>query len=269
MSETKKLPLSVALKSEAYQQLLQNTLGDKKIAQTFIANILTAVGNNSELAECSNASIVSAGLMANSLNLSMSQTLGFCYVLPYKTFDKKTNTYVKKAQFVVGYKGLLQLAFRTGSYETIGVREVHKGEHIGLNEFGEDKFKFSHEFDNNEIIGYYAYFKLVNGFKKTMYWTKEQCEKHGKKYSKSYGKLWTESFDFMAQKTVLKQLISKYGIMSIELEKAVKFDQSVIENDQPIYVDNPMEDEPVKQVKNTILNDTEIEITENGEIKEA
>ena len=253
---------SVVIRGEAYQNLINSTLGDKEVARNFISNIMTAVSSNVELGDCEPSSILSAGLMAHSLDLPLSQTLGFCYILPYKITNRQTNEVIKKAQFQVGYKGLVQLCLRTGQYETIGVREVHKGEYKGQNEFGEDEFKFSHDFDNNEIVGYFAYFKLLNGAKKTLYWTKEQCEKHGRKYSKSFNKLWTDSFDTMAMKTVLKQLISKYGIMSTKIENAVRFDQSVIENDKPVYVDNATIEEETKQVKNVLVDE------ESGEVKE-
>lgn len=227
------IKFSVAIRSDAMQNLINQTLSDKEVARNFIANISTAVANNPMIQNCEAGSIISAGLMAESLKLSLSNSLGYCYLIPYGT----------KAQFQIGWKGFIQLAQRSGQYKKIGVREVHKGEYLGQDEFGEDMFKFSHDFDNEEVVGYFAYFELLNGFKKTLYWTKEQCEKHGRKYSKAYSKLWTSDFSTMAQKTVLKQLISKWGVMSIELQKAVQSDQAVIKEDGTYeYVDNPLND---------------------------
>ena len=135
------------------------------------------------------------------------------------------------------------MALRSGQYEKIGVKAVHKGETQGQDEFGDEIIKFDHAFDNEEVVGYYAYFKLTNGAKMVNYMTKEQCEKHGKRYSKSYDYLWTNDFDTMAMKTCLKLLLSKYGIMSVDIQNAIKYDQAVLnkKGDEEIveYVDNP------------------------------
>ena len=235
---------SVAIRSDAIQNLINSTLGDKEVARNFIANISTAVSNNPAIQTCDAGSIISAGLMAESLKLPLSNSLGYCYIIPYGN----------KAQFQISYTGLVQLAQRSGQYERIGVREVHEGEYIGQDKFGDDEFKFSHDFDDKPVVGYYAYFRLLNGFEKSLYWTKEQCEKHGRKYSKSYSKLWTTNFDLMAEKTVLKQLLKKWGVMSIELQKAVQSDQAVIREDGTFdYVDNPQNDKD-SNVENTLEN---------------
>lgn len=224
---------SVAIKSDAYKNLINDTLGDAKVAQKFVAEISTCVSNNYKLQECEAKTIISAGLLAQSLNLPLAPTLGFAYLIPYGS----------SATFQVGWKGLVQLAIRTGAYERIGVKPVHEGELNGVDEFGDDVIKFDHKFDSKPVIGYYAYFKLINGFVKSVYWTKEQCLAHAKKYSaefrsKGTGK-WTEMFDEMAMKTVLKQLISKWGIMSTELTTAVQADQAVVKGDGEFeYVDN-------------------------------
>ena len=255
----KKPTFSVAIKSEAYQNLINNTLGDKKVAMKFVADISTVVANNASLKQCDPATILSAGLTAQSLNLPLAPTLGCAYIIPYNTKNGW------KAQFQIGWKAYVQLAQRSGQYESIGVREVHKGEYVGQDEFGEDIFKFSHDFDNEEVIGYFAYFKLINGFKKTLYWTKEQCEKHGRTYSKAYNAQWEKQFDAMAKKTVLKQLISRYGVMSLDIQEAVRKDQAVVNSfaDTVEYADNPEVDvEETKPVENSI----EFEEDENGEI---
>lgn len=256
---------SVAVKSNAYQNLINETLGDKKVAIKFVADISTVVANNKNLQACDPATILSAGLTAQSLGLPLTPTLGCAYIIPYLKRDPKTNAVIEaKAQFQMGRKAYVQLAERTNLYETIGVREVHKGEYVGQDEFGEDMFKFSHDFDDEEIIGYFAYFKLINGFKKTLYWTKKQCENHGRKYSKAYNAQWEEQFDAMAKKTVLKQLISRYGIMSVEIQEAIRKDQAVLNNfvGSVDYVDNPqIESKPSgKKLENSIELDEDIEI---------
>lgn len=239
--QTNKVKFSVAIKSDAYQKLINDTLGDKATAQKFVADITTVVSQNSMLQVCDAGSILSSGLTAQRLNLPLSPTLGFAYVVPYGN----------KAQFQIGWKGLVQLAIRTQQYETIGVRPVHEGENKGYDDFGNEQIQFSHEFDGSPIVGYFAYFKLINGFKKTLYWTKEQCEMHAVKYSKAHsGKNrgseydnWSKMFDQMAMKTVLKQLLSQYGIMSVEFQNAIKLDQATInEDDTYTYIDNPNTD---------------------------
>lgn len=232
---------SVAIREEKIQNLINNTLGDKEVAKKFVAEVSSLVGNNYMLQKCTANSIISSALLAQSLNLPMAQSLGFCYLVPYKSGDFTV------AQFQIGWKGIVQLAVRTNQYETIGVRPVHEGEWVGQDEFGEDMFKFDHKFDSKKVVGFFAYFKLLSGFKKTLYWTVEQCEEHGTKYSQAHrGKNkgsdndnWTKMFDQMAMKTVLKQLVSKYGVMTTELQKVVEADQAVEDGSgKHNYVDN-------------------------------
>ena len=244
---------SVAIRSEGYQKLINDTLGDKKVAQTFVAEISTVVSQNYQLQECDPATILSSGLMAQTLKLPLSPTLGFAYILPFKSKNG-----MPKATFQIGYKGLIQLAQRSGQFERLGVREVHEGEYIGQDEFGDDLFKFSHDCDNNPIVGYFAYFQLLNGFKKTMYWTVEQCKSHARRYSRSYGNnkgtdLWTDNFDLMASKTVLKLLLNRYAPLSVELQKAVAADQSVIREDGSFdYVDREENEQSGKAPKSEV-----------------
>lgn len=238
MNVTKKVPFSVAIRSDAYKNMINNTLGNQKVAQRFIAEITTAVSNNPKLGDCEPATIISAGLNAQSMNLPLAPTLGQAYIIPYGN----------KAQFQIGWKGLVQLAIRSGQYSTLGTNEVREGEYQGRDEFGEPIIKFNEKSDlDKPIVGYMAYLKLVNGFTKKIYWSKEECEAHAVKYSKShtnpYSKgsendKWSQDFDGMALKTVLKQLISKWGVMSVDLQKAIETDQAVIEDDKLNYVDN-------------------------------
>lgn len=246
---------SVAIQQPKWLKLINDTLGDKDTAKQFIADISTVVSGNYKLQSCDAGSILTAGLLAQSLKLPLAQTLGFAYVIPYGD----------KAQFQIGWKGLVQLAQRSGQFERLGVRSVHKGEHIGQDEFGEDLFKFSHEFDNNEIIGYYAYFKLLNGFVKTLYWTKEQCLAHGKRYSRSFDSkgdtnVWRDLEEQMCEKTVMKQLLNKYAPLSVDLQRAVIADQAILNNDLSVkeYVDGT-EDNPKKidqKPRNNLVIDT-------------
>lgn len=244
VNQSRKPKFSVAIQSDTYKNLINNTLGDKEIARQFVADITAVVSNNPMLSQCDAGSIISAGLLAQSLKLSLASSLGFAYIVPYKD----------KAQLQVGWKGLVQLAQRTGQFKRLGVRPVHDGEYIGQDEFGDDLFKFDHKYDNEKTVGYFAYFELTNGFVKTMYWTKEQCEKHARKYSRSYGTgkstdLWSNSFDDMACKTVLKLLLNRFAPLSIEMQKGLVADQAVVNtNGSYEYVDNtPIEDEIVEE----------------------
>jgi recombination protein RecT len=242
---TQQPKFSVAIKSDAYQKLINDTLGDKEVARKFVAEISSVVSNNPMLSNCDAASILSAGLLAQSLNMPLAPALGFCYIVPYGN----------KAQFQLGYKSLIQMSMRSGQFQRLGVREVHQGEYVGQDEFGDDLFQFSHDYDANQIVGYYAYFQLSNGFKKTMYWTTEQVRAHAKKYSKSFAStsatnVWRDNFDTMACKTVLKLLLNRYAPMSVEMQKAIAADQAVINKDGTYsYVDNEEEVEAPK--KNT------------------
>lgn len=232
--QNKKIPFSVMLRSDAYQNMINQTLGDTDTAKRFVAEITTCVALNQRLQDCSTKTILSAGLTAQSLNLPLSPTLGMCYIIPYGN----------SAQFQIGWKGLVQLAIRTSQYKSIGVNVVRKGEYKGRDKFGEPIIEFDEDEDlNKDIIGYHAYFELTSGFNKALYWSKEKCDQHAKKYSKSYGNHsstdnWTNQFDTMALKTVLKQLIDKWGVKSTELIKAIQYDQAVIDDKKITYVDN-------------------------------
>lgn len=255
---------SVAIQSDTYKKLINNTLGDPKKAQRFIASISSAVATNPSLQECESGSILSGALLGEALNLSPSPTLGRFYLVPYNCKDANGNV-IKKAQFQIGFKGLLELCMRSGQYEDIDAFEIHEGEFIGRDKTT-GKFKF--EFIENEaerlskpIIGYMAYFELNNGFKKTIYMSMEEMEQHANTYSKAfdldayrklqagqipqkdmwkYSSYWYKNFNEMAIKTVLRRLLNKYGIMSIEMQDAIEKDMSVIKEDGSYdYVDNP------------------------------
>ncbi|NBL01099.1 MAG: recombinase, partial [Erysipelotrichia bacterium] len=208
------------------------------VAQRFVANISSVVANNSTLQKCEPASILTAGFQAESLNLPLNQSLGYAYVVPYGD----------KAQFQVGYKGLIQLAIRSGQYTDIDTFTIKDGEYKGRDKnTGRPIFEFIEDdgvAESKEVIGYMATFTLLNGFTKQLYWSKEKTTKHAKQYSKSFGNgsrtdLWSNQFDLMAMKTVLKQLLSKYGLLSVELQQALEADQAVIdEKGNKEYVDN-------------------------------
>ena len=248
----KKEGIAAFLAKEAVKANVESVVGVKD-SQRFISSVVSAVQTNPGLAECTNQSILSAALLGHSLNLPQSPQIGMFYFVPYE--DKKKG--IKEAQFQLSYRGMLQLAMRSGQYKTIHVTDIKQGELSSYNPI-EDEYEFAPEIDINKriklpTIGYYAFFELINGAKKGIYWSKEQMDAHAKKYSASYrngysNSLWQSDFDAMAKKTMLRQLISKWGIMSVEMERAYVGDQAVIREDgTPDYIDN-IPDEPVKAV---------------------
>ena len=219
-------------------------------ANAFTANLAVMVNNNAALSKCDPMTVISAAVVAASLDLPIDPNLGFAHIVPYGD----------KAQFQIGVKGFVQLAQRSGQYSRIGVTEIYEGQLIDENPLtGEYVFDFKSK-KSETIIGWAAYFKTVNGFEKTLYWPVEKIKKHGLRFSQTYKKgfgLWKDDFDAMASKTVLKALLSKWGILSTEMQNAVKFDQGVVKSveDQEVeYMDNdPIEaafdDGPVKGKK--------------------
>ena len=243
LTETKKQGIASFLATEAVKTNVESVVGSKD-AQRFVTSVVSAVQTNPQLAECTNASILSAALLGHSLNLPMSPQIGMYYLVPFKN---KTGT---EATFQLSYRGMLQLAMRSGQYKAMNVTDIREGELVSYNPI-EDIYEFNAETDFNKrsalpIIGYYAFFEMVNGFKKGIYWTKEQVDAHAKRYSATYRKgygLWSTDFDAMAKKTLLRQLISKWGIMSVEMEMAYAGDQAVIREDgTPDYIDNVPDD---------------------------
>lgn len=252
---------SVALQTDKMKNLINNTLQDPDRARRFVTAITSAVATNPALQECDNGSIIAGALLGESLNLSPSPVLANYYLIP---FDNKKKG-IKEAQFIMGWRGYYQLAVRSGQYKRINVIEIKDGELIGFNPLTEEIKVNIIENDllreQKETIGYYAYFEYLNGFTKALYWSKEKMLQHANKYSKSfdlatynkikagqipekdmwkYSSPWYSMTDDMSKKTILKQLISKYGIMSIDMQEAIVKDQSVLKEDNTYeYVDTP------------------------------
>ncbi|HGS9341818.1 TPA: recombinase RecT [Clostridioides difficile] len=234
------------LSTEAYKKRFKEVLKDK--ANTFMASVVN-VSNLPSLKDAEPNSILKSAMVAATLDLPIDPNLGFSYLVPF------VNKGVKEAQFQIGYKGFIQLAMRTGQYKTINAIEIYEGEIKSVNRLtGEIEFNENDdEIDKEIVVGYIAYFKLLNGFEKTLYMSKEDMEKYAKRYSQTYksnkdyvvkSSLWTTDFDSMAVKTVLKRLLSKYGILSIEMQKALETDQAVIKDDNSVeYVDRQVEEE--------------------------
>nr|DAU14516.1 MAG TPA: RecT protein [Caudoviricetes sp.] len=260
---------SVAIQTDTYKKLINNTLGDPEKAKRFIASISSAVATNPALQECDAGTILSGALLGEALNLSPSPVLGNYYLVPYD--NKKKG--IKEAQFQIGWKGYYQLAVKSGQYKQITVLPIKEGELIKYDPLNEEIEVVIIDDDitreETPTMGYYASFTYLNGFKKVLYWSKDKMMKHADKYSKAfnladYKKLqagqipekdmwkfsspWYTMTDDMGCKTILKQLLSKYGLLSIEMQDAIIKDQAVIKDDGTFqYVDNTDEEKETNE----------------------
>ncbi len=258
--QEQKHKFSVAIQGDTYKNLINRTLGDPERAKRFVAAISSAVATNPMLQDCDAGSILSAGLLGESLNLSPSPQLGQYYLVPFnvktgKQLPNGKDEYIKKAQFQIGYKGYMKLAINSGQIRKMNVVAVKEGENVRYNPYDET-FEATYIEDYNKrentpTIGYYAMFETINGYRKIMYWSKEKMEAHALKYSQGYKAkkgytFWEKEFDAMACKTMLRQIISKGGCpMSTEMQTGLESDMAMINGDGTYeYVDNTP-DEPI------------------------
>jgi len=218
-------------------------------APQYITSIINLYNSEATLQKCEPMSVVSSAMVAATLELPVDKNLGYAWIVPYGN----------KAQFQLGYKGYIQLALRSGQYRFINVTALHEGELKKWNPLTEEIDIDFESRQSDAVIGYAAYFELLNGFRKTIYWSKEQVEKHRKKFSKSdFG--WKKDWDAMATKTVLKALLSKWGILSVEMQKAVSEDnderelkditnevKEVTDIQDPDIIDMPNEEEKTEK----------------------
>ena len=214
----------VALKgyfnNETCMNNLRAMLGQK--AQGFATSVLSVVNNNKLLQNAEPSSVYSSAMVAASLDLPINPNLGFAAIVPYG----------RQAQFQIMTRGLVQLAIRSGQYAKICNAVVHKGELVKYYPF-RDEYEFdASKKESDEVVGFMAYFRTIGGFEKFYYMTKEEALAHGKRYSKSFTSgVWATDPEAMCLKTVLKMLLSKFGILSIEMQRAIRFDQGVVKND--------------------------------------
>lgn len=264
----KSMGLTAYLTQDAVKKQINSIVGGKN-GTRFISSIVSAVQTTPALQECTNPSILSAALLGEALNLSPSPQLGQFYLVP---FDNKKKGR-KEAQFQLGYKGYIQLAVRSGYYKKLNVLAIKEGELVRYDPMNEEIEVHLIEDDilreEASTLGYYAMFEYENGFRKAMYWSKRKMMAHAEKYSfafnrngggKSlelleqgkisekdmwkYSSFWFKDFDGMALKTMLRQLISKWGIMSIDLQTAIDKDMAVIHEDGTTeYVENGADEE--------------------------
>lgn len=277
LQKTQKQGLATYLSQDAVKNKINEVIGGKN-GQRFISAIVSATTNNPQLQECSNGSILSAALLGESLNLSPSPQLGQYYLVPFN--DNKKG---KVAQFQLGYKGYIQLAIRSGQYKKLNVLAIKEGELVRFDPLNEEievhLIEDEEAREAAETIGYYAMFEYVNGFKKAMYWSKKKMEAHALKYSQGYAAdkrkgtawtFWSKDFDGMAYKTMLRQLISKWGIMSIEMQSAIDADMAVINDDgTKDYVDNQPDESVIVDADVEVVEVVEPEQTESNEVQQA
>jgi recombination protein RecT len=248
MTEEKKQTALVTVASYLNKDNVKTYLESvlKERTGQFITSLVSMSNLTPGLAKCDPNTLMQCGLKAASLNLPLDNNLGFAYAIPYGN----------KASFQMGYKGFIQLAQRTGQYKTINVVAVKEGELKKWEAFTEElevvMVTDPIERGKLSVIGYAAILKLTNGFEKKIYWCKAEVLAHAKRFSKTFGNgPWQTDFDKMGMKTVLKDLISKYGPMSVELQEAIKYDQAIIKEDAdgnqyPEYPDNPSSKEPTQ-----------------------
>lgn len=258
------------------QQYLIQVLGRKK--ESFVNNITALVANDSNLQGCSPMSLIYAGIKATALDFALDNNLGFAYVIPYNNKRKITcedgsvrDVVVKEAQLQWGYRAFIQLAIRSGQFKRINVTDVKEGEIKSMNLLtGEITFDAAPNRLELPVIGYAAYFELVNGFSKTLYMTVEELQRHAMAYSKTYSSKyestrnsskWATDFDAMAKKTVLKLLLSKWAPLSVQMRELVRTDQAVFdENGRMEYLDAPSEPEQ----RQILIEARKEEMKENG-----
>lgn len=241
------ITLTSLIKRDDVKQKFQDILGEN--ASSFISSLITLTNQSQMLSKATPQSILMAGSMAATLKLPVNQSLGFAYIVPYNT--RQGDKWEVQATFQIGYKGLIQLAQRSGMYKTINVSDVREGEIESRDRLtGEIKFNWNNTVEREQlpVIGFIGYFELANGFSKSLFMTIDELKNHGVKYSKTYSNektrkqsLWETDFNTMASKTVLKLLIGKYGPLSVDMQKAILSDHAVVKDVDTIdvdYVDN-------------------------------
>lgn len=271
---------SMVIKSNTYQNLIKQTLGNPKKAERYTAAIMSAVATNPQLQNCEAKTILSGSLLAESLNLAHSPQLGQYYLVPFKVKAKNGIPEHYDAQFILGYKGYIQLAIRSGNYKKINVMEIKDGELVSYDPFNEEivlqPIQDVDEREQTETIGYYAMFEYINGFKKVIYWSKKQMLQHADKYSPAFSKsayeklqngetpnnemwkyssFWYKDFDGMAKKTLIRQLIGKWGVMSAEMTQAMELDNNSLSVEKNGFVTIEADENYDTDVKN--VDDTE------------
>ena len=231
--------LSTFLQSDQIKQRFSEMLGNR--TNSFISTVMTTLNSNTDLKNATTESVYQSALMAAALDLSVNPNIGQAYLIPYKNTKGGT----VDCQFQIGYKGFIQLAQRSGQFKMIEASRIYEGEIIEANPLYGYVFDFSdrvHGVNGKKIVGYASFFKLLNGFEKVFYMSVEEMNAHGVRFSQTFKRgfgLWKDDFDSMAIKTVLKLNLSKFAPLSVDMQKAILADQSIIKDNETFeYVDN-------------------------------
>lgn len=226
-------------------------------SDSFMGSLMTLVGGDNYLSQAEPMTIIASALKAATMDLPIDKNLGYAYVVPFNRYEKKGKNWIthNEAQFILGYKGYIQLAQRSGQYKALNALAIYEGQLIDWNPLTEE-FTFEYKGKvSDEVIGYVGFFELLNGFKKTVYWTKQEIESHRIKNSKNKDKeklsgAWVDNYDSMAIKTVLRNMLSKWGLLSVEMQAAITSDEKVFrvdENNDLIEETDLSDMEPLKQ----------------------
>lgn len=240
---------------DGVKKKFEELLGKKSTG--FITSVMQVVNGNNYLQKASPESVFNAAAMAATLDLPINNNLGLAWIVPYG----------QAAQFQMGWKGFVQLAQRTGQYKAINVTEVYENQFVSYNRLTEELDADFTQVGTGSIVGYVAYFKLLNGFEKTSFWTIEEVKRHGVKFSKTFtqkGGVWESNFDAMAKKTVLKNTLSKWGLLSIEMQQATIADQAVINDAETLDVEYIDEGSAQAQFNKPLFTESDFEMCKNS-----
>lgn len=254
------LGLKSLLNTPTMQKKFEQVLSKK--APQFMASILNLYNGDPGLQAAEPMSIISSAMVAASLDLPVDKNLGYAWIVPF--YDSKKG--VKAAQFQLGYKGYIQLALRTGQYKNINVSPIYEGELKRWNRITEELELDLDGKASEKVIGYCGFFKLTNGFEKTVYWTRDEVEAHRIKHNKMKDKkamnnVWKSDYDAMAMKTVVRNMLSKWGILSVEMQKAVSEDENEERELKDITdeVDEPTIDDNANIIDYEVDNESKVE----------
>ena len=235
------------LANQGMQNLFSDALNENK--DRFLASIIDLYNGDTYLQGCNPKEVAMEALKAATLNLPINKSLGYAYIVPYKNKGKLT------PQFQIGYKGYIQMAQRSGQYKALNAGILYEGMEV-KRDFLRGTFEIIGEPKSDKVLGYFAYFQLLNGYEKAVYMTKDEVTEHAKRYSQAYGSdysPWKKQFDEMAQKTVIKKLLSKYGVLTTEFQDAVKEEEDrevlrATENNAMLEMTAPDEEEETIEV---------------------
>lgn len=248
------MPMKDLVKQKDIQKMLARTLKGK--ASQFTTSLVNVVNSNQSLANVDQMSVIQSAMVASTLDLPIDQNLGYAYVVPFNVKNKETGRWEKKAQLIIGYKGYIQLAQRSGQYRRLNVAAIPEGAFISWDPLAEElKYDFSQS-TSDKAVGYAGYFELLNGFTKTVYWTRDQVESHRVANNKAKDKtaltgVWRDNYDAMATKTVLRSMLGRWGILSIEMQNALSNDEN--EQEAPADIE-ATESDTSSETTDTLMN---------------